>query len=266
MASSTASICVTSCALARVTTSDNGTPRPSTNRWRLLPFFPPIRRIGADGLLCQWCLEHCPVDTLPTPGNAFEFVVLSKARLPQRLEESSLGPLHELLVHRTGAAKALGWQGFPLAACPEDIHNGLEDQSRRLRRTTCSRTAQVVLVRVTHWLRHQGLHPSPEFIRHFPRVGMGFGIWLFSTESRSVQCWSLLNSRINSKRDQCRRESPKSLYAPPAHAVFANGFFGWGNRGESPGNLASSCLKRIPARRSKGGFKTEVQLLVNPGR
>src|SRR6218665_952262 len=38
MAESTASSCVTSCRLAPVTMSDNGTPRSSTSRWRLLPF------------------------------------------------------------------------------------------------------------------------------------------------------------------------------------------------------------------------------------
>ncbi len=47
-ASSTASHCETSCRFAPVTTSDNGTPRPSTSKWRLLPFFPPIRWIGAN--------------------------------------------------------------------------------------------------------------------------------------------------------------------------------------------------------------------------
>ena len=79
MASSTASICVTSCALAPVTTSDNGTPRPSTRRWRLLPFFSPIRRIGSDGLLSQRRLEHRPVKALPAPGDALQVVVLGQA-------------------------------------------------------------------------------------------------------------------------------------------------------------------------------------------
>ena len=39
MASSAVSSCVTSCRLAPVTTSDNGTPRPSTSKCRLLLFF-----------------------------------------------------------------------------------------------------------------------------------------------------------------------------------------------------------------------------------
>ena len=42
---------ILSCLLAPVTTSDNGTPRPSTSKWRLLPFFSPIRRIGSNALL-----------------------------------------------------------------------------------------------------------------------------------------------------------------------------------------------------------------------
>ena len=48
MESSTAPNCETSCRLAPVTTSDNGTPRPSTSKWRLLPFFPPISGVGSN--------------------------------------------------------------------------------------------------------------------------------------------------------------------------------------------------------------------------
>src|SRR5687767_2357391 len=92
MALSTASSCVTSCALAPVTTSDNGTPRPSTSRWRLLPFFSPIGRVGSDRLLRQWRFEHGPVDALPSPGDALHLVVLGKPSLPDRLKYACLLP------------------------------------------------------------------------------------------------------------------------------------------------------------------------------
>ena len=73
MASSTAANCETSCLLAPVTTSDNGTPRPSTSKWRLLPFFSPIRRVGTYALLRHWRLHHRPINALPSPGDAFKY-------------------------------------------------------------------------------------------------------------------------------------------------------------------------------------------------
>ena len=111
MASRTASNCDTSCRLAPVTTSDNATPRPSTSKWRLLPFFPPIRRIGADALLSHWRLYHCTVNTLPSPGNAFKLVVLSETQFAQCLKDPCLLPLQEAGVDCAGTAVALGRAG-----------------------------------------------------------------------------------------------------------------------------------------------------------
>ena len=47
-----------SCRLAPVTTSDKGTPLASTRRFRLLPFFPPVRGAGADRFLGQRCFPQ----------------------------------------------------------------------------------------------------------------------------------------------------------------------------------------------------------------
>lgn len=59
---STASSLLQSWTLAPLTTSDNGTPRPSTSKWRLLPFFLPVRRVRADSFLRQGCLHHRAID------------------------------------------------------------------------------------------------------------------------------------------------------------------------------------------------------------
>src|SRR3982751_6813792 len=99
MACSTRSSCVTSCSLAPVTTSDNGTPRPSTSRCRLLPFFSPIRRVGTDSLLRQRRLEHGPVNALPSPGDALHLVVLGESCFPDGLEHARALPLEKSLVH-----------------------------------------------------------------------------------------------------------------------------------------------------------------------
>ena len=66
IAGSTASNCEKSCRLAPITMIDNRTPRPSTSRWRLLPFFSPVRRVGPDRLLRQRRSHHRPVYTLPS--------------------------------------------------------------------------------------------------------------------------------------------------------------------------------------------------------
>ena len=126
MASRTASNCDTSCRLAPVTTSDNTTPRPSTSKWRLLSFFPPIRRIGTDALLSHWRLYHCTVNTLPSPGNAFKLVVLSETQFAQCLKDPCLLPLQEAGVDCAGTAVALGGQGLSLAACAQYKHDAFK--------------------------------------------------------------------------------------------------------------------------------------------
>ncbi len=78
----TSSRCLQSLTFAPLTMSENGTPRPSTNRWRLLPFFPPIRRVRPDGFLCQWRLHHRAIHALPPPRDALHVVVLGQAGLP----------------------------------------------------------------------------------------------------------------------------------------------------------------------------------------
>ncbi len=105
MALSTSSSRLQSCTFAPLTTSDNGTPRPSTSRCRLLPFFSPIGRVGADGLLCQGCFHHGAVNALPAPGDALHLVVLGQAGFPHRFEEAGSFPLEKALVHSACAGR-----------------------------------------------------------------------------------------------------------------------------------------------------------------
>ena len=158
MAFNLGSSCVTSCTLDPVTTSDKGTPRPSTSRWRLLPFFFPIRRVASHRLLGQGRLEHRPVNALPSPGDALQLVVLGKTGLPQCLEEPGLGPLRELLMHRAGAAEAFAGQCLPLAARLQHIHDGLDNQSGGLGGTTRPSTTPILLIRIARRLRYQRLY------------------------------------------------------------------------------------------------------------
>ena len=71
MAADTASICVTSRALAPVTTSDKGRhARPTAGGACCL--FSLIRRIAPRRLLRQGRLEHRPIDALPAPSDALQ--------------------------------------------------------------------------------------------------------------------------------------------------------------------------------------------------
>src|SRR5512134_1252201 len=160
---------VMSCRLAPVTMIDSGTPRASTSSIRLLPFFSPVRGVGPHRLLCQRRLQHCPVDALPSPGNALHLVVLGQPSLPQRQEQARLLPLQEPLVDRAGAAKALAGQGLPLAARAQHVDDGLEDLARILRFASRPRLALVLAPRaLDRALRNQRLDPFPECIGDFP--------------------------------------------------------------------------------------------------
>ena len=170
IALSTASSLLQSWTLAPLTTSDNGTPRPSTSRWRLLPFFPPVRRVRADSFLCQWCLHHRAIDALPSPRDTLHLVVFRQASLPDCFKEARLLPFEKAFVNGAGAAKALSRQCLPLAACPQHKHDGLEHLACWLCRPTCSRLANVLFARDQCALRDQWFHTLPELIRYHPRI------------------------------------------------------------------------------------------------
>ena len=170
IALSTASSLLQSWTLAPLTTSDNGTPRPSTRRWRLLPFFPPVRRVWADSFLCQWCLHHRAIDALPSPRDTLHLVVFRQAGLPDCFKEARLLPFEKALVNGAGAAKALSRQRLPLTAGAQHKHDGLEHLACRFRRPTCSRLANVLLARHQRALRDQRFHALPELIRYHPGI------------------------------------------------------------------------------------------------
>ena len=107
--SSTAVSCDTSCRLAPVTTIDNGTPRSSTSRCRLDPFFSPICGVATDGLLGKGGLVHRTVDCLPLPGDAHHIIVFSQTFSPKREEEAGLFPLPKICMNGTGGYRSALW-------------------------------------------------------------------------------------------------------------------------------------------------------------
>src|SRR5690625_1704831 len=133
--------------------NDSGTPRPSTNRCRLLPFFSPIRRIGAGRFLRQRRFHHGAIDALPEPRNPFHFIVFPEPFAPQRLEHACLLPFQEALMDSAGTANAYLWDRLPLTACYQHIRNGLEHQTRVLGLSPAARFALITALRVTLLLR-----------------------------------------------------------------------------------------------------------------
>ena len=167
---STASSCVTSCWLAPVTTIDNGTPRPSTSRWRLLPLLCPIRWVGAKRLLRQRRFEHGPVDALPSPSDSFHLVTLGEPDLPHGLEHASALPLDESLLGCAGTAKALFRKSLPLAPRAQHVHDCFEDLSRRLGWPPYTGLSQILSDCSAPAYRHQRFDALPQIIGHHPRL------------------------------------------------------------------------------------------------
>src|SRR5712664_131003 len=167
--SSVVASCVTSCRLAPVTMIDSGAPRASTRSMRLLPFFPPIRRVGSDRFLSQRCLDQGPVDALPSPSDALHLVILRQTRLPQAHQHPGLGPFEKAFVDRAGTTETLRRQRFPLTARAQNVHDRREYQTRILALATRSRRPRVVLLLVPSRSRwQQRLNPRPERIGDFP--------------------------------------------------------------------------------------------------
>jgi len=166
--SSVAARSFASCTLAPLATSDSGTPRPSTNKLRLRPFFSPIRRVGPPALDRQRSLHHRPIDALPVPGNALPLVILGQPRSPQPQKKTGPVPLLKMLVDGARAPQFLR-QRLPLTSRTQHIHDRGEHLSRRHRLAPSTRPALVFPARqsLSNW--NQGFYLRPKLVRYGPR-------------------------------------------------------------------------------------------------
>lgn len=171
ISSNTSSNWETSCRLAPVTTSDNGTPRPSTNRCRLVPFFPPVSRIPTNRLLSQRCFYHGSVYALPLPGYSFHLVVFGKTGSPKSHEEARTHPTHEVGVDSTGTSESLLGQGLPLTPRSQNIHDGFKYLARWhwFSAPTCFTLVLFLWITLRVW--YKGFNLFPKRIRYLPRLG-----------------------------------------------------------------------------------------------
>ena len=95
----------------------------------LAPIFSPDPSGSPDGFLCQRRLHHCAVDTLPSPRNALQIIVLRQSGFPQSFEYAGLLPLQKALVNCARTAEAFGRERLSLATSAQYINNGLEYQA-----------------------------------------------------------------------------------------------------------------------------------------
>jgi len=71
-----------------------------------------------------------PVDTLPSPGDAFEVVILRQPGLPQGFEHAGFLSLQNALVNGARASEAFNRQGLPLTARAQDVNAGIKGSTR----------------------------------------------------------------------------------------------------------------------------------------
>jgi hypothetical protein len=130
----------------------------------LVPFFPPIRGVVAHRFQSQRSFTLGTVNALPFPSNPFQIIVFGQTRPPEATKKTCGAPLLKMTVNRCGAAKTFG-QGFPLAAGPQDIHDGSKHVTRSQGFTPASWTPLIFSPfgpRSTNW--NQRLNPRPEFV------------------------------------------------------------------------------------------------------
>lgn len=158
--------------MAPLTAIDSGAPRPSTNKLRLRPFFPPVRGVRTCAFGSQRRFTHGSVGRLPLPGNAVHAVILGQAGLPQLAEKACPIPVLKMLMHRTGRTE-LPRQCFPLNTGPQDVNNSRENLPRGHRLASGPQLALVLapLIPLAH--RNQRLNPVPQIIRNRPRLDLG---------------------------------------------------------------------------------------------
>src|ERR1700736_2763471 len=186
----------TSCTLAPLATSDSGTPRASTNKLLLRPFFSLIRRVRPHAFSGQRSFPHGPVDALPVPGDALHFVVLGQSGSPYLEKKTFLLPALKIGVHGAGTAVLLG-QRLPLTAGAKHIDNRREDLPRRHRLATRSRLAPILPSPrpLSHW--NQRLNLAPQHVRHCPRLDLRHLEEIFAQLSPSQTTESVTGITLN---------------------------------------------------------------------
>src|SRR5688572_16515915 len=138
-----------SCVLAPLTAMPKGIPAPSVSNDRLVPDLPRSVGFGPVFPPTERSLRHGPVDALPFPLDAFEFVVFLQGQLPEFGEDALCDQQLEVAV-QAASRPELRRRGFPLTAGSQHIEDPVEDRPP--------------LQRLASWMS------SPTFAARQPRI------------------------------------------------------------------------------------------------
>ena len=92
------------------------------------PPFAAIRRVFTGLFAAQRSFGHRPIDTLPSPVHAKQFVIDFYRKIPQLIEDSKLGAL--LTVRVSGASgRKFWWNCVSLASCSQTAEDRVGDST-----------------------------------------------------------------------------------------------------------------------------------------
>jgi hypothetical protein len=152
------------------TTTESGTPRPSTSSERFVPIFPPVCRVAPDRLSRQRRLIHTAINALPQPRHPFHVRILGQASSPDPFEHTGSRPRHEIGVDSAASAELRFRKRLPLDARACNIDDRRQHGSGRNRLASCSGRAMVLLGRIALGPRQQRLNLRPKLIRYPPTL------------------------------------------------------------------------------------------------
>ena len=165
-------------------------------------------------MLCHWRFHHRSINALPSPGNAFKFVVLSQPQFPQGFKDSCLFPLEKAGMDCVGTAESLGGQRLPLTSRAQNKHNAFEDQPGIFWFAPAAGFSGVSSFCNTLTYRNQRLNTTPKLIGDFPC----FGLAQTAVRGRNLQDPDLRSGhRVTGLR--CGNAAPKRTAITRARAI-----------------------------------------------
>src|SRR5438105_5808401 len=153
--------------LAPSTASPTGTPAPSVSRLRLTPSLARSVGFGPVFFPAERCLAHRAIHRQPSPVDAFEFVVVQQALLPEVQEDSRCAPRLKPAVGRRTRADARPIQCVPLTSGPQHEEDGVHGVTGRYRWLMTPER-----VGLGRW--KQRFHLLPQCVRNAPAVVLGY--------------------------------------------------------------------------------------------
>lgn len=136
----------TSCTCAPSTTCDSGIPQASTRRLRLVPFFPPIRRIWTNRFNCKRRFYHAAIDALPSPRYAFHLIIFCQAGFPEPFKKTGSNPFSKISMNSATASVLSFRYCLPLNTRPQNKYDSFKNSPCGNRLASSSRVAHILSI------------------------------------------------------------------------------------------------------------------------